>query len=196
MPRTPEQNESIKAQTRNVILEAAFPLFSKNGFDRTSMATIAKEAGISKGLIYHHFNSKEEVLVGVFDLLMNQSADIWNVFDEVKSAHEKFDLMLDMTLKFSMANPEWVRLLVHLALQEDVVASLKEHIRVLRVEKMRSMIPLFEELGFEDAEKEVLYLGALLDGVTIGWLSLRDEYPFEEMIDRIKTEYHHKVGIL
>lgn len=192
MPRTPEQNKTIKAQSRKAILEAAFPLFSKNGFDKTSMATIAKEAGVSKGLIYHHFDNKEDVLGAVFDNLMEQSSDVWDVFDESESAEARLEKMIDMSVFFTKGNPEWVRLLIQLALQDDVVESLHAHISNIRSTKLQSMIPLFEELGYDDPEAEVLYIGAKLDGIALGWLSMKEEYPLEKMINRIKGEYNLK----
>ena len=40
------------------ILEAAERLFAQQGYDGVSMRTIAREAGVSKANIYHHFDSK------------------------------------------------------------------------------------------------------------------------------------------
>ncbi|KAB2815084.1 TetR/AcrR family transcriptional regulator [Phaeocystidibacter marisrubri] len=192
MPRTPEQNKSIKAQSRKAILDAAFPLFSKHGFDKTSMATIAKEAGVSKGLIYHHFDNKVDVLIAVFDNLMEQSSEVWDVFGEDESAHDRLLKMIDISILFTKGNPEWVRLLIQLALQEDVVESLHDHISAIRSNKLQLMIPLFEELGYDDPEAEVLYIGAKFDGIALGLLSMKEDYPLEKMVNRLKSEYNLK----
>jgi AcrR family transcriptional regulator len=50
------------------ILEAAVSEFLDNGYERTSMDAIARRAGLTKGGLYHHFRSKDEVL-----LLANQT---------------------------------------------------------------------------------------------------------------------------
>ena len=47
------------------VLERAAALFARDGFARTSVADIAKACGFSKSLIYHYFNSKEELLHGI-----------------------------------------------------------------------------------------------------------------------------------
>ena len=52
-PRTKEQFEVIRKQSKDAIREAALELFAKNGFHNTSMHTIAKKAKVSKGLIYN-----------------------------------------------------------------------------------------------------------------------------------------------
>jgi AcrR family transcriptional regulator len=44
---------------RDVILEAALTLFARSGFDGSTMRLIAQEAGVSPGLIHHHFKDKE-----------------------------------------------------------------------------------------------------------------------------------------
>jgi AcrR family transcriptional regulator len=46
---------------REAILEAAFAVFSRYGFRRTSMEDIAREAGISRASIYSYFENKEEI---------------------------------------------------------------------------------------------------------------------------------------
>jgi AcrR family transcriptional regulator len=47
-------------QRRAQLLEVGTELFSKHSFEELSMAQIAREAGISKALLYHYFPSKEE----------------------------------------------------------------------------------------------------------------------------------------
>ncbi len=46
---------------RHQILEGAYRLFIRQGFDATSMGDIAKEAGVSKGTLYVYFDSKERL---------------------------------------------------------------------------------------------------------------------------------------
>lgn len=47
--------------TREEILEAALNMFSINNYHATSMSMIAEEAGVSKGTVYWHFDSKEDL---------------------------------------------------------------------------------------------------------------------------------------
>ncbi|HCU48587.1 MAG TPA: TetR family transcriptional regulator [Micromonosporaceae bacterium] len=53
--------------TRNRIVESALRLFRENGYDRTTMRAIAKEAGVSVGNAYYYFNSKEHLVQGFYD---------------------------------------------------------------------------------------------------------------------------------
>ena len=47
------------------ILSVSAKLFLEKGFDKTSMNDIATTAGISKGAIYHHFQSKDAIIKAV-----------------------------------------------------------------------------------------------------------------------------------
>lgn len=55
-------NQKLKSEeTRNSLLESAFRLFYKDGYGATSIPAIVKQAGLSKGAFYHHFQNKKEV---------------------------------------------------------------------------------------------------------------------------------------
>ena len=52
---------SIEREKRNNIINSAMKEFSKNSFQNASTNVIAKEAGISKGLLFHYFGTKERL---------------------------------------------------------------------------------------------------------------------------------------
>jgi TetR/AcrR family transcriptional regulator, cholesterol catabolism regulator len=67
MPR-----DSATSDSRQEILRTAARLFQQQGYDATSMNDVAAALRLSKGGLYHHFQSKEEIL---FEL-MNHAMDI------------------------------------------------------------------------------------------------------------------------
>ncbi|HRQ22849.1 MAG TPA: helix-turn-helix domain-containing protein, partial [Anaerolineales bacterium] len=54
-------------ETRSRIIESAIKLFSARGFNAASVDDICKEAGISKGAFYHHFESKQALFLALLD---------------------------------------------------------------------------------------------------------------------------------
>ena len=60
MPRTKEQFNSMRNVTKDKIVEAGLKLFSHKGLAATSINDIASLAGISTGLLYHYYKSKED----------------------------------------------------------------------------------------------------------------------------------------
>jgi AcrR family transcriptional regulator len=62
-PRRPRRREPAEKQAR--ILAAAQRLFVERGFAATTTADIARAADVSEGIVFHHFGSKEDLLVAV-----------------------------------------------------------------------------------------------------------------------------------
>lgn len=61
-------------ETVNLILDVAFCLFMEKGYEHTSIQDIiAHLGGLSKGAIYHHFKSKEDILVAVTNRITAES---------------------------------------------------------------------------------------------------------------------------
>jgi TetR/AcrR family transcriptional regulator, fatty acid metabolism regulator protein len=63
------------AEKRRIILDAAVVVFARQGFHSARVSDIADEAGVAYGLVYHYFDSKDEVLDTLF-------LERWNVMLE------------------------------------------------------------------------------------------------------------------
>lgn len=63
------QNISEEKQQR--VLNAAMEVFAKHGYKRASTAEIASKAGISKGLLFHYFDTKETLYFYLYDVGVN-----------------------------------------------------------------------------------------------------------------------------
>jgi TetR/AcrR family transcriptional regulator len=61
MTRSAEHNQRMRDERRENILHHALRLFAANGLCATKIADIADRAGMSQGLLYHYFCSKEEI---------------------------------------------------------------------------------------------------------------------------------------
>lgn len=63
-------------ETRNLIIDTAARLFIEKGYDNTSIQDIINNlGGLSKGAIYYHFKSKEEIMMAVGDKLYSTSEE-------------------------------------------------------------------------------------------------------------------------
>jgi AcrR family transcriptional regulator len=63
--RNPLQNERMRDERRQAILSCAVRLFATRGLAATKVADIAAAVGMSQGLLYHYFRSKEEIFVEI-----------------------------------------------------------------------------------------------------------------------------------
>ncbi|MGC7103021.1 TetR/AcrR family transcriptional regulator [Amycolatopsis lurida] len=67
MPRTAQQYEALRNASRDVVLTCAVRVFAQRGYAAASMRDIAREAGLSVGLIYRHYPTKDELFADVLD---------------------------------------------------------------------------------------------------------------------------------
>lgn len=58
--------------TRSRIVAAAVALFAEQGFDATSVNQVVARAGVAKGALYHHFESKDDLLYEVYRELVDR----------------------------------------------------------------------------------------------------------------------------
>ncbi|MCP3983348.1 MAG: TetR family transcriptional regulator [bacterium] len=70
------------ARTRRRILEAASQCFSSAGYAKTTVEAIAARAAVSKGIVYHHFSGKEQILERVLGLTLAEWSEVSRL-DEV-----------------------------------------------------------------------------------------------------------------
>jgi AcrR family transcriptional regulator len=62
------------ADTRDALISAARPLFASQGFAETSLETIVRDAGVTRGALYHHFADKTELFAAVFERVEGEMA--------------------------------------------------------------------------------------------------------------------------
>lgn len=81
---------------REAILNAALKEFSSQGYDNASTNVIAKEAGISKALMFHYVSSKQELFLVVYDYFANlmekeyfelMNYDEKDIFDRLRQSY-------------------------------------------------------------------------------------------------------------
>lgn len=120
MPKEYNSKATIEA-----ILSVSAKLFLEKGFDKTSMMDIATAAGISKGAIYHHFKSKDEIIKSVMEKQEESvKATIENFMDEAKvlSGKEQLKLILEKNIENQEAHYLDNAMSVHMKSAEFVLS--------------------------------------------------------------------------
>ncbi len=94
-------------ETVNLILDVAFRLFMEKGFEHTSIQDIIDNlGGLSKGAIYHHFKSKEDILVAVTEKMTAESNRMLAVIRDRSdlSGKEKLKTIFKTSISQSVQN--------------------------------------------------------------------------------------------
>jgi AcrR family transcriptional regulator len=103
-PRSSEKQPTRGDSARMQILEVAIRLFRRDGFDETTMRTVASEVGMALGLTYHYFPSKEALVMAYYESVqlehrrMTQAklADIPSLRDRLAMLlHTKLEILKD-----------------------------------------------------------------------------------------------------
>jgi AcrR family transcriptional regulator len=73
------QRRHAPAEVRRAqILEAALECFATRGYHTATMDDLVRASGLSKGTLYWHFSSKEEVFLALFDRFVEEIFDAWS----------------------------------------------------------------------------------------------------------------------
>ncbi len=176
-----------KPDTKELIVTTAFRLFSRQGYRDTSVAQIAREAGLSKGLMYHYFTSKEELLKGIFAHYQSETVHKMD-WDSTAPPLENLKKLVDLSFYYLQTQAELRRFSLLLTLQNTVSEDLKAMIATGKKQWEAAFEEIFRFLGYHQPHAEALYLSALLDGVAIRHLAT-DNYPLSDVKQLINRNY-------
>jgi AcrR family transcriptional regulator len=174
---------------KELIVKAAMALFSSNGYKQTSTLLIATKAGVSEGLLFKHFKSKEKLLGELLKRGIRQMEESLSPYKEVKDPILAIHAHLDLVVEMMKQDPTYWKLIYRIKFQITETKSLhmiwKQHL-----EEMLTIIAAnFKKVGVKKNKEEAFVFLALLDGVSSNYLQQPKEYPINNVIKAIKERY-------
>ncbi|KAA3632768.1 MAG: TetR/AcrR family transcriptional regulator [Bacteroidetes bacterium] len=192
-PKSEDQFEAIRQKSMTNIKETAMELFAHNGYHSTSISKIAKEAGISKGLMYNYFDSKKALLQEILlDTIEVTEAAVMEVMRPEDPPYEQLQKIMDALFESIQSDIHHWKLLTALAAQKDVMTDVQEIALEKQKEFMETGLKIFSQLDVADPEMEVMVFGALLDGIFLHYLNFPGDYPLEAVKQYILKKYEPK----
>lgn len=119
-PRTQHQYEEIREEKKSLIMDVALEHFAGEGYYATTINHIAKHAGISKGLMYNYFESKEALLMAI---LQRSVMEIYRYFDINKDGYlseEEFEFFIRKISVLLREKRNFWKLFFQLVMQKEV----------------------------------------------------------------------------
>lgn len=105
--------EQKKAETREAILEAALILFTRQGYEKTSISQLAQVAGVGKGTVYGYFQTKSEIFLTFCE---QQLAGVYKELEENSQQDapliDKLMALFMGEFRFILKNREFGRILL------------------------------------------------------------------------------------
>lgn len=126
MPRTQEANRRIREEQRGKILEAAWKVFARKGRAMT-MADVATASGVSYGLVYRYFASKEAILHALVEQTLRSSeAGLQRFRERPGTPGERLDFLVSQLVETRRDRPEFSQLLYQVLSDEATPQDLSE----------------------------------------------------------------------
>jgi AcrR family transcriptional regulator len=119
-PRTPKQFKEIREEKRTHIMDVALEHFAKEGYYNTPISHIAKHAGISKGLMYNYFESKEDLLTEIINRSLHDLAENFDPDRDGRLSEEEFELFIRKLFALLREDQAFWRLFYQLFMQSEV----------------------------------------------------------------------------
>ncbi len=194
MPRTKQQNEEIRNKTRRLILDNSLKLFANKGFHGTSISDIAKAAGISKGLAYNYFESKEKILNAIFEEAINSGSILEEQLKNITDPYEKIAFIIQAMFDYIRNEEEFWRLYFAMSLQPEIFET-SQTVNIKFAQMYLTIIEkLFKEVGIKKSMLEARLFFAGLDGLGLQYFFYRAKFPFEK-IKKYYLQRYSKDGI-
>lgn len=167
--------EARRGNKRERILQAALGVFAKKGYHDTQIAEIARAAGVADGTIYLYFESKEALLMSLFD---DSVGRLFEVMDRdlaaIQSPSEQMRHIIDVQLGLLENEPMLAELLtVNL---RDVSRKLRDRVEPkfkAYLERIAAVVSAGQQAGEFRSDLEPMVLAralfGALDGLTLTW---------------------------
>jgi len=188
-PRTEEQYEEIRESKKKLILDTALEQFANEGYYPTSISKIAKAAGISKGLIYNYFESKEDI---IRIIILQGIKDLSNLFDPNKDGvltKDEIRYFIEEMFETVKRDQYFWKLYFMIFMQPPVLKLVEKPFSELLHNSMDMLVEYFREQGYEDPESEAILFGAIMDGIGFHLVVNRDGFPIDKIKERIIKMY-------
>ena len=88
------KNNLLKENSKNQILDSALKVFVKKGYSKTTMDDIVANSGMSKGAIYHHYDSKKDLFLSLIEYW--EQYFFSNIFDKDIDKTNSDDLLREI----------------------------------------------------------------------------------------------------
>ena len=173
------------AETKKKIIASACLLIAREGLRGLNAAALAKETGVSKGALYHHFPSMNEVVISCFE---KTSTDVYGElqFLSPRNLSEYLDALENVLFNKLLNNKNRIRIFYELSPKVIFEKEFQSR-RSLMFEKVtkimaKRMVNNFEEPIAEKSLEMILSgVGAFITGLSYQSLSLRNSEESREI---------------
>jgi len=179
------RRDVARKASRARILDAALSLFADRGFDGTSVRRIAEEAGVSHGLLYAHFESKEDLLRELMELSLGDIGLSLDAGAGEGSAGDRLHRLAREGARLVRENLAVWRLSYAIRMQPAVLKTMAPLFAEWTGRVLGQLHALFSEAGMEEPAAEAELFFAAFDGLCQHFTLNPADYPLEDRARRL-----------
>lgn len=184
-----KQSQQVDAlpDTRTRILAAAADMFAEQGYSNASLDKVAARAGMSKGAVYWHFSSKQDLFLAILEqnlsrdlrVLAAQIQDVLTAEDPLAAIHSWLEAMRACMESESSLFLEFVTSSREQEVQEKLQALYGK-----MLDQMGSTLKLMQEQGYFAKDLDPYATGLIIDSILKGMMieSLIDPRRFQDPV--------------
>jgi AcrR family transcriptional regulator len=170
------------------IVVAALKLFATRGYASTPVSLIAKTAGVSQGLMYNFFSSKEELLREMIKLGAEDIATSMQGYRTVSNAKDAIRMHVQKTMAIIQEKKEFWKLLHAVRLQRLVLGAVEDQFQQIVRTTTATFEKVFRQLKYPNPKLEAVLFLTQIDGLVI--LYLQDEnIPLKKLAQQLINRY-------
>lgn len=184
MPRSADQNETLRATTRAKLLAAALSRFARDGYAESSVKTVAADAGVATGMLYSHFDGKDGMLKALFEESMHDVRASFAVAESAAPAG-RLAALVRACIAIVREHLDFWRLSYAARTQPAVIAALGPALDEWTASILAALSELLAARGSPDPELDARVLFAQIDGVCQHFALHPEGYPIDAVADRV-----------
>jgi len=171
------------------VMRVATHLFSELGFENTSMAKICAEAGVSKGLVYHHFSSKTALLRAIFAETTKKMIKMSDTSEVITNPKEQLVNLIKQLFNQLSNDKLFFQLNLNIMIQPSTKNILKDLIQERATYLMSSVKDIFKAIDSEEYELLSYVFIAEVDGIALDYLAVFENYPLDKLENHLIEKY-------
>ena len=184
-PRTKKKFEEIREVKRRQIIDAAIECFAATGYHAVTISELANHAGISKGLMYNYFRSKDELLKAIFNEII---AEMMRLFDPDHAGVLDTNGLIkyfERLISHLKSNLLYWKMYMAIFSQPAVQFILKDEIKESSKKALEMIEAYFIKETYKNPGLEMAFLSSLFSGVVYEYIADPENYPLDEIKERM-----------
>ena len=194
-PRSESQFEAIRERRRKAILDTALRLFAQKGFAETTTEDIAGGVGISKGLIYNYFSSKQEIVERLITESFRDALPTLMGNGTTPDPGQQLEELVHQWIALIRSSPDLLRLVLQLHTSSAFRKLVQRRAGDILETFHAGIILIFRRMGSREPELDARLLGSLFDGISLNYAARPGVFPLDQMEGRLIALYRSRKAL-